>query len=1412
MNDVASLRPALQALRDGKIAFDELTGQLEFKIVNSLDSADDFLRQIDDAYRDELLNEDYFSRLKSFVVSTVTTHDPNLTRLDLTQLINDSQMSPSTGFSQHNASPTTDGSTDDRVSYGTGVVGIGTVLRDRFRLEEVLGVGGMGTVYRGVDIIKMEARDREPYIAIKVLNNDFRNRPDAFIALQREASRQQRLAHPHIATVYDFDRSGQTMFITMELLEGQPLDKFIKAHALTNGGLPLGEALRIIENLSAALGYAHEHGLVHGDFKPSNCFINKDNRVKIFDFGIARVMKIPGRSDQEDTMFDGAHVGAMTPAYASPEMLLGTEPPDPRDDIYALACVSYQLLTGRHPMNYLRADEAQKLNMTPPRVKRLSRQQNLALRSALAFERAQRVPSVSEFLDRLKGDSNRNLKPRHAAIAGGAALVLAALAALPGFLERREIDELVGRLRSGDATQIETAIVQTSELNDDVRQRVLIEVKPALFEYYLTRFNSMTNAKDSDVPYAAVSQMITSAQALYPDSNSLAELAERLLERRESHLGALSRRFENFLATGPATEDGKADDIHELLRQVQAVDPASPLLTDNRLPGVFAKAVEDAIQHADLDRARRLLNEGLRIAAQDLMLVDISDRLTRAEVDAARIARVTALTTELRVKTNAVQKFTDLTTLSTTAGSLAELDATNSALLESGARVRKVLTDELAGLLDHASLPAVSAALGAREVLGALGLGSITAALVERQTHLEQQRATLIADIKLAISLPNMTIPTGEPVAALLRKLAASAPELPDTAELTEQAISTRRERARALQARQRWQAASEELAAAQALDQSSPQSSDILREIADLDESRQAAAERAASTANQLAAQQRLDQVIGARNALTALVDRFNVNADNLSEARKRIAVLADLEPNDPLLATATNSITESVVAASEKLTHDAAYERALTLLDDAEHNQFKSSRFPSLRESTRAAQKAAALAEQRVAFDQQRERLYTLLQDSPALEQPVRQREVLKAIGELAALATDPQEAAKARKRTIDAFLSTAATMITAKRFAAAQQIIDQAGKLDDGNTVTEARDALAAAESQYKSERAAQEREAQIASAKQRFLNEVRAKELEKSQKTLRELRAAALENDAFAIHEGPQMLATAFGDRAKLKLDQRNLSAAAQAIQQGLGLMANDKQLLSLRDQVEAFSTDADIRRRLQQGDVQSRDATRALMARTKALDPDAYESREREWAETAGTRLKALRNDPKAFNAWLATARALLPNQSALIPFEPISLTPLAPPIAPVPSPTIDAPRVAAALPAPELPKPVTPAPSHTTSAPLPSPAPPATAPASDSLMGEWCGDSLGLEFRPSQLAFVLADGERVEYRVLGYAAAGDVVTVHWRDQAREMVTEFGNFDSEGGHMTQIRGKAAADTQWQSYQRPFKRCP
>jgi serine/threonine protein kinase len=284
-------------------------------------------------------------------------------------------------------------SSDDRPPSSPGE--IGRVLRDRYVLVERLGSGGKGTVFKALDRYRADLPEAQQYVAIKILHRTAAKREEMLANLRREFYRTQMLSHRNIVNVFELDRDGDVDFFTMEFLEGELLSRVMERLQ----PLPMSrrQAWAIIREIGSGLAYAHARDVVHADLKPHNILISHSGEVRILDFGSSSTS---AEQSPEDRLRPRNAFSSVTPAYACCELLDG-RPPDPRDDLYALACLSYELLAGVHPFQRRRSTEARDLGIVPGRPPELRRQQWQALRMGLSWHRAGRSISVRAWLDKL---------------------------------------------------------------------------------------------------------------------------------------------------------------------------------------------------------------------------------------------------------------------------------------------------------------------------------------------------------------------------------------------------------------------------------------------------------------------------------------------------------------------------------------------------------------------------------------------------------------------------------------------------------------------------------------------------------------------------------------------------------------------------------------------------------------------------------------------------------------------------------------------------------------------------------------------------------------------------------------------------------------------------------------------------
>ena len=256
-------------------------------------------------------------------------------------------------------------------------ISVGRILRDRYVIQERLGSGGGGTVFKALDRYRSSLPDAQQYVALKILHSGRDCSEETIKELQRELHGIQLLSHRNIVNVFELDRDADVVFFTMEFLDGELLIDLLER--LRPSAMQRLQAWQIIRQLGAGLEHAHERGIVHGDLNPRNILVTRDGELRILGFGAAQT----------------------TPAYASCELLEGNRAADPRNDLYALACTCYELLSGAHPFAGRPATLARDYGVRATRPAGLTGRQWRTLQAGLSWHRAGRSMGIHAWIQKL---------------------------------------------------------------------------------------------------------------------------------------------------------------------------------------------------------------------------------------------------------------------------------------------------------------------------------------------------------------------------------------------------------------------------------------------------------------------------------------------------------------------------------------------------------------------------------------------------------------------------------------------------------------------------------------------------------------------------------------------------------------------------------------------------------------------------------------------------------------------------------------------------------------------------------------------------------------------------------------------------------------------------------------------------
>ncbi|MCW8932449.1 MAG: protein kinase [Gammaproteobacteria bacterium] len=525
-------------------------------------------------------------------------------------------------------------------------LGIESIINKRFVLKEILGVGGMGKVYKAIDLRKLEAHDKNPFVAIKVLNDEFRNHPESLIALQREARKSQQLSHPNIVNVHDFDRDGDVVYMMMELLQGRPLDLVIKEDF--PHGMSEEEATPIINSLSNALLHAHEHGIVHSDIKPSNIFITENNKAKIFDFGIARACQLSQSQLNDEisnkTMFDPTELGALTPTYASLEMLEG-KAPEPNDDIYSIACVFYEMLTGKHPYKRLPANNVKAKKVKLDKIRSFSRsyhtRKSNALFKALELNGRDRYKSIEQFLQ----DYNYKKKSRKTVYLSIVVLIFILLIVFYqeieeqiNFSQQSEFIIFVNNLDfEHNKEYLKSIRDHINSLDVKTKNYVLENIKNKWLIFVESKINHLSNHESQkQASYNEVNELLELSQLFYPDSANVAHLFESYEKQKFNEINTLNSQFNELLEILQYSELSsnsiEQEQLLIIISRIKQIEATHPLLVDQRLLLIYQNNIERLINDFKTEEAKKLLVKAKIIFHDDITLQNLMDKLKSTEL------------------------------------------------------------------------------------------------------------------------------------------------------------------------------------------------------------------------------------------------------------------------------------------------------------------------------------------------------------------------------------------------------------------------------------------------------------------------------------------------------------------------------------------------------------------------------------------------------------------------------------------------------------------------------------------------------------------------------------------------------------------------------------------------------------
>lgn len=482
---------------------------------------------------------------------------------------------------------------------------LGMLLKNRYRIESLIASGGMSDVYKAVDLRLAEAGTRDHLVALKILRSSLTQDANALSLLARETAKSKRLSHPNIIRVYDLDHDGDTWFMVMELLEGEPLSRVIQ-RAKPNG-LKWWGARAVLEQVISALDFSHRRGIVHADLKPSNIFFTQDGEVKLLDFGVAQALKPHQQVDFLNPRGeDETSVYGYTPAYASPAVIEGKDPTI-EDDLFALACIGYELLSSRHPFERKKLDAAALAKYPLKKPKQMPLLLWRTVKRTLLGQG--KKPGLQSFLNAMKPIPwEKYLYHTGLLVTTGMAFIFwylsysGRLAVEQKLQDSMHHAESIQQLSNEAPAQLLAAL---NTLNPLEKAGLLRLQQDALVAHFQQRMDENLQASRPDL--SSVLAILAEAKALFPRDQRLLQKGEQLQQQRLSLERALTAELQGRLSQGDYRTDASLKDLAHLKSDMDFIG-VQPAPFSKTTVSVFEKQLKTALEANDASSLSRLFS------------------------------------------------------------------------------------------------------------------------------------------------------------------------------------------------------------------------------------------------------------------------------------------------------------------------------------------------------------------------------------------------------------------------------------------------------------------------------------------------------------------------------------------------------------------------------------------------------------------------------------------------------------------------------------------------------------------------------------------------------------------------------------------------------------------------------------